>query len=187
MGRVVYSMSVSLDGFMEAPGHDLGWTLVDEELHRWFNEEARGQAVFLYGRRLYELMEASWPTVDADPALPPWMAEFARIWCETPKIVFSRTLEAVAWNSRLVRGDAVAEIARLRAETDGELSIGGARLAATAIRAGLVDGFRLVVHPVVLGRGTPFFPALEAPVGLRLVETRAFGSGAVLLSYEIGR
>ena len=184
MARLIYSMSVSLDGFIETPSHDLDWAIIDEELHRYFNDEAREHGAFLYGRRLYELMAGSWPTADQDVSIPGFMAEFARIWRDKPKIVFSRTLDSVAWNSRLVRGDAGEEIARLRAQPGADLDIGGASLASAAIRRGLVDEYRLIVHPVILGAGTRYLPPLDAWIGVRLVETRTFGSGVVMLRYR---
>jgi dihydrofolate reductase len=182
--RLVYSLSVSLDGYMESPGHGLDWAIIDEELHRYFNDEAREQSAFLYGRRMYELMAGYWPTADKDPSIPAYMAQWAVIWRDKPKVVFSRTLDTVEWNSRLVRGDLGDEIARLKAEPGGDLSIGGASLAAEAIPRGLVDEYRLLVHPVILGVGTRFFPSLDARIGLRLASTRTFGSGVVLLHYQ---
>jgi dihydrofolate reductase len=183
MGRVIYSMNVSLDGFVETPAHGLDWVLMDEELHTWFNEEARRADAFVYGRRLYELMAAYWPTALSDPAATPAMRDFARIWSPKPRIVFSTTLGSVAWNGRLVRGDVGEELARLRAEFAGDLVVGGPTIAATFMQRGLIDDYRLIVHPVVIGAGTSFFPGLEQPVDLALVETRAFGSGAVYLGY----
>jgi dihydrofolate reductase len=100
VGRLIYSMSVSLDGFVETPSRSLDWVLVDDELHAVFNDEARAMGAFLYGRRMYELMVAYWPTAETDPSATPVMREFARIWRDKPKIVFSRTLERVDWNSR---------------------------------------------------------------------------------------
>jgi dihydrofolate reductase len=184
MGRVMYSMSVSLDGFVETPSRSLDWVLVDDELHSFFNDEAPSNSAFLYGRRMYELMSAYWPTAESDPSATAPMREFAGIWRETPKIVFSRTLNAVDWNSRLVRDDPIAEVARLRAEPGFEMSVGGPTLASTLIANGLVDEYRLFVQPVVLGAGTRFFPPLADRIGLRLTETRTFGSGVVLLRYE---
>jgi len=184
MGRVVYSMSVSLDGFVETPSRSLDWVLVDEELHSFFNDEARELSAFLYGRRMYELMVDYWPTAQTDPSATPAMLEFARIWRDTPKIVFSGTLERVDWNGRLVREDAAGEVARLKAQPGFDMEVGGPTLAATLIRAGLIDEYRLFVNPVVLGAGTPFFPLLEDRIGLRLLETRTFGSGVVYLRYE---
>jgi dihydrofolate reductase len=183
MGRLIYSMSVSLDGFVETPSRSLDWVLIDEELHSFFNDEARAMSAFLYGRRMYELMIDSWPTAEADPAATPAMREFARIWTDKPKIVFSRTLERVEWNSRLVRDDVAEEVARLKAQPGFDMNVGGPTTASTLLRAGLVDEVRLFVHPVMLGAGTPFFPALPVRIGVALLETRTFGSGVVYLRY----
>ncbi len=183
MGRLIYLLNVSLDGFVETPERGLDWTVVDDELHTWFNDQTRSVAASLYGRRLYEVMAAYWPTAESDPAATDAMRDFARIWRAMPKIVFSTTLPSVAWNSRLVSGDVSDELAKLKVEFDGDLAVAGPTLAAAFIERGLVDEYRLVVHPVVLGAGTPFFPRLERPIGLRLAETRVFGSGAVYLGY----
>ncbi|MEP6639598.1 MAG: dihydrofolate reductase family protein [Chloroflexota bacterium] len=183
MGKLIYLMNVSLDGFVEAPDHSLDWTLVDDELHAWFNDRERETAASLYGRRLYEVMTAYWPTAESDPAATPVMLDFARIWSAKPKIVFSTSLETVEGNSRLVRGDVGEELAKLKAEFDGDLEVGGPTLAAEFIQRGLVDEYRLVVHPVILGAGTPFFPRLERPIGLELMESRQFGSGVTYLGY----
>ena len=183
MGRLIYLLNVSLDGFVETPDHGLDWAVVDEELHTWFNDQARRTDAFLYGRRLYEVMAAYWPTAESDPSATEVERDFARIWNAKPKIVFSTTLETVAWNSRLVTGDVGDELAKLRLEFDGDLAVGGPTLASAFMERGLVDEYRLVVHPVVLGAGTPFFPALNRPIGLRLRETRTFESGVVYLGY----
>ena len=124
MGRLVYSMSVSLDGFIETPGRSLDWVLIDDELHAFFNDEARAMSAFLYGRRMYELMVDYWPTAESDPAATPAMLEFARIWTDKPKIVFSSSLARVDWNSRLVRDNAVQEVARLRAQPGFDMDVG---------------------------------------------------------------
>ena len=183
MGKLIYSMNVSLDGFVETPDHGLDWAVVDEELHTWFNDQARRTDAFLYGRRLYEVMAAYWPTAESDPSATEPMLDFARIWNAKPKIVFSTTLETVAWHSRLVTGDVGAELAKLRVEFDGDLDVGGPTLASAFMERGLVDEYRLLVHPVVLGAGAPFFPLLNRPIGLRLLETRTFESGVVYLGY----
>lgn len=184
MGRLVYLMNVSLDGFIETPAHGLEWAVVDDELHAWFNDRTREADALLYGRRLYEVMTAYWPTATSDPAATPVMLDYARIWTPKPKVVFSTTLTEVDWNSRLARGDVDVELARLRREFEGDLEVGGPTLAAAFIRRGLVDAYGLVVHPVVLGAGTPFFPSLEHPLRLRLTESRRFASGVVYLGYQ---
>jgi dihydrofolate reductase len=183
MGKLIYLMNVSLDGFVETPDRGLDWTVIDDELHGWFNDHARGIEASMYGRRLYEVMAAYWPTAESDPEATETMLEFGRIWNATPRIVFSRTLESVDFNSRLVSGDVGEVLAKVRAEFDGDIEVGGPTLAAQFIERGLVDEYRLVVHPVVLGAGTPFFPRLERPIGLRLIETQTFSSGAVSLRY----
>jgi dihydrofolate reductase len=183
MGKLIYTMNVSLDGFIETTDRALDWTSVDRELHTWFNEHERRAAAFLYGRRLYETMAAYWPTAESDPAATDFMIDYARIWNPKPKVVFSTTLDKVDWNSRLVRGDVGEELERLRVEFAGELHVGGATLASAFIERGLVDEYRLLVHPVVLGAGTPFFPKIDVPIRLRLLETRRFESGVTYLGY----
>lgn len=184
MRKLIYGMGTSLDGFIETRTGEVAMPEPDEELHRFANEQAREAGACLYGRRLYEVMAGYWSTADMNPSAPDYEVEFARIWQETPKIVFSRTLETVEGNSRLVRNDVAGEITRLKAEPGKDLEIGGAGLAATAMRLGLIDEIRLLVHPFVLGSGKPFFPELERPIPLRLIETRTFGSGVVYLRYE---
>jgi dihydrofolate reductase len=187
MRKVIYSLSVSLDGFIETPNRELDWVIVDEELHTFFNDQAREMDAFLYGRRMYELMIDYWPTADTNPSAPAFEVEFARIWKKTPKIVFSKTLDKVEWNSRLIKDNIAEEIAKLKAQPGKDLGLGGADIASTFMQLGLIDEYQLFVNPVVLGGGTPFFPALGNPIHLRLVETRTFGSGVVYLRYQLDK
>ncbi|APU15148.1 MULTISPECIES: dihydrofolate reductase family protein [Actinoalloteichus] len=184
MRDVVYSLSVSLDGFMESADGDISWSLPDAELHEFHNEQARGVDTSLYGRRLYQDMAGYWPSVVDDPTASSQEADFARIWLATPKVVFSRTLEKVEHNSTLVRDDLAGEVARLKALPGGDMDLGGAGIAASFLREDLIDEFRLFVHPVILGGGTPYFPTLPAPLSLQLADTRVFGSGVVFLRYR---
>lgn len=184
MRKIVLMMSVSLDGFFEGPDRQLDWHMVDDELHRHFNEQLRAMGAFLDGRVTYELMAEFWPTADADPASTGPMAEFAGIWRDMPKIVFSRTLDRADWNTTIVRDVVVEEILALKAQPGGDLALGGADLAATFLRYDLIDEYRIYVHPVLIGQGRPLFPASEAETALRLTETRAFGNGVVLLRYQ---
>jgi len=187
MRKLVYSMSVSLDGFITDADGAIDWTAPGEELHRFHNQQGRETGMHLYGRGLYEAM-APWETRDQDPDAPEAELEWMAIWKQLPKVVFSTTLESVEGNARLVRGDAVAEVARLKEEPgDGVLAVGGAGLATSLVRAGLVDEYRLFVFPIVLGAGTPFFPPLEERIALDLVETRTFGSRVVYLRYMVRR
>ncbi len=184
MRKIVLMMSVSLDGFMEGPQRQIDWHRVDDELHRHFNEQIKTMGALLSGRVTYELMAEFWPTADADPSSPGPMKEFAGIWRDMPKIVFSRTLERADYNTTIARDVVVDEIMALKAQPGGDLGLGGADLAAAFMQRDLVDEYRLYVHPVLLGRGKPLFPTSDARVDLRLTESRAFGNGVVLLRYQ---
>ena len=182
MRKIILAMSISLDGFFEGPGREIDWHLVDDELHNHFNEQLSRMGAFLDGRVTYELMAGFWPTADADPASGPPMVAFARIWRDMPKIVYSKTLEQAGWNSTIVRDVVVDEVLALKAQPGGDLALGGADLAATFRRLDLIDEYHLYVHPVVLGRGRPLFP--DGRIDFRLIGTRAFGNGVVLLRYQ---
>ena len=184
MRKLIWMMSVSVDGFMEGPSREIDWHMVDDELHRHFNEQLSAMGAFLNGRVTYELMAGVWPTADTDPASTELMIEFARIWLDMPKIVFSRTLARADWNATVVRDVVAEEIMELKAQPGGDLTLGGCDLAAAFMRHDLIDEYRLYVHPIVIGRGKPMFHPSDAKVELRLAETRAFGNGVVLLRYR---
>jgi dihydrofolate reductase len=177
-------MSVSLDGFIEGPDREIDWHMVDDELHGHFNEQLKTMGAFLNGRVTHELMAEFWPTADADPSSTGPMVEFARIWRDMPKIVFSRTLERADWNTTIVRDVVDEEIMALKAQPGGDLALGGADLAAAFMQHDLIDEYCLYVHPVLIGRGKPLFQASDAQRHLRLAETRTFGNGVVLLRYQ---
>jgi dihydrofolate reductase len=181
---VIYGMMVSLDGFIETPKREIDWILIDEELHTHVNNQESAVDTYLYGRRMYELMAGFWPTADEDPLAPDFIVEYARIWKQKPKVVFSKTLERVEWNARLVRDDVGGEITWLKQQPGRDLGVGGADLAATVMRLGLIDEYWLYVQPVLLGSGKRMFPVLDDRINLRLVETRTFGSGVVFLRYQ---
>jgi dihydrofolate reductase len=183
MPKVIYSMGVSLDGFIAGPGGEIDWSAPDEELHRFHNEQTRELGAHLCGRRLYEVM-SYWETVEDDPSTPEPEREFARIWRDLPKIVFSTTLEKVVGNTRLARDGVADEVAALKEQPGKDLAVGGAGLAASFSALGLIDEFRLFVSPVLLGGGTPYFPSLEERIDLELVETRTFGSRVVYVRYR---
>ncbi|MBA2276704.1 MAG: dihydrofolate reductase family protein [Chloroflexia bacterium] len=183
MSNVVYSMMVSLDGFVARPDGSLDWVKVDEELHTFVNDQQAEVGAYLYGRRLFELMNDFWPTADEDPSAPDYIAEFSRIWKEMPKVVFSRTLSHVDGNARLVSDDAAADVRRMKAQSGKNLDLGGPTLAASLIPLGLIDEYRLFLHPVALGNGLSFLPP-DTKIDLMLVETRTFASGVVYLRYQ---
>ncbi|BAC70955.1 MULTISPECIES: dihydrofolate reductase family protein [Streptomyces] len=184
MRKIVLMMSVSLDGYIEGPNREIDWHLVDDEVHQHFNDTLRGMGAFLSGRVTYQLMADFWPTADADPASTGPVADFARIWRDMPKIVFSRTLQHAGWHTTIVRDLVVEDIHALKAQEGGDLALGGADLAAEFMRHDLVDEYRVYVHPVLLGRGKRLFPETDTLTPLRLTESRTFGNGVALLRYE---
>ena len=183
MRKLIYSMGVSLDGFIAGPAGDISWSAPDEELHRFHNRQARETGAHLYGRRLYEVM-TYWETAEENTSAPEHELEFARIWKDTPKVVFSKTLDKVEGDARLVRDDAAEEVVTLKEQPGKDLAVGGAGLASTFIKLGLIDEYRLFVSPVVLGTGTPYFPAVDERIDLELIETQTFGSRVVYLRYQ---
>jgi dihydrofolate reductase len=185
LGRIVYNMSVSVDGRVDSPAGSLEWVRVDEGIHRLFNDEARQMSAFLLGRGMYELLQAFWPTADADPSVSEVIADFARIWREKPKYVFSRSLERVVDDpsATLIRDAGPEEIERAKREAGGDVSVGGPGLASELIRHGLVDDYVIYMNPVVLGGGRSYFPALEQPLNLRLESARTLPSGVLRLAY----
>jgi dihydrofolate reductase len=182
MGAVVYSFSVSLDGFVADPDGGIDWGATDDELLRFHSEQARALGVQILGRRLYETM-LYWETVDAS-TLPPAEAEWAEVWLPLLKVVFSSRLESVQGNATLRRDGLVEEVLRLKRAEEKDIAVGGAGVASSLIAAGLVDEYRLFVQPVVLGGGTPYFPALKTRIGLELMETRGFAGGVEYLRYR---
>lgn len=241
MRTLTYGMNLSLDGYIAAAGDEISWSEPNDELFQWWLEQEQAIDLFLYGRRLWETMSAYWPTGDQQRGASAAEIAFARNWRDTPKVVFSSTLEPaerapapaarsararsaaarsaatrstaarsrgtrsaatrstaarpapdpeagdLGWNTRLVRGDAVAEIARLKTEEGGPMRVGGAMLGGSAMRAGLVDEYTLVTHPVLVGGGEPFFDALTHWVRLELVETRTFAGAVVMARYRTPR
>ncbi|MET9256657.1 dihydrofolate reductase family protein [Streptomyces sp. NPDC003717] len=188
MRSVTYSMSTSLDGYVVDPDGGIDWTAPDPEVFRFWTDEIRGVDVHLMGRRLYETM-LYWETADQDASLDAADRDWTELWKPLPKVVFSTTLTSVQGAAaRLATGTVAEEIARLRAEPgDGEIALGGATLAAEAAAADLIDEYRAMVYPVLLGGGTPFFPRADRRVDLTLVETRTFASRVVYLRHRVVR
>ncbi|HUP54376.1 MAG TPA: dihydrofolate reductase family protein [Methylomirabilota bacterium] len=180
-------MNVSLDGYIVGPDGRFDWSAPDPDVFRFWIEEIRGVGVHLMGRRLYETM-LYWETADQDRSLDDAELEWVGLWNPLPKVVFSTTLTAVEGNARLASGGLADEIERLRAEPgDGEIAIGGATLAAEAAALGLIDEYRAVVYPVLVGGGISYFPQQERRVDLELVETRTFSSKFVYVRYRVVR
>jgi len=178
---LIYSMSVSVDGFIADRDGGFSWSVPDEDLFRFHVTQTRELGGFLLGRRLYETMLV-WET---DPAMrdSELDAAFADTWGAIPKIVFSRTLDSVEGNARLAEASLAEEAAAAIAATDKDVGIGGAGLAAAAVELGLVDELRMFRNPVVVGGGTPFLPPVTEDVPLDLIETRTFGSRVIYERY----
>src|SRR4051812_14154546 len=182
---LIYSMSVSVDGFIADREGEFEWTVPSDELFGFHLAQVRDLGGYLLGRRLYEKMLV-WET-DSSLRDTELRAAFADVWCAIPKIVFSRTLDSVQGNARLAETSVAEEAAAALNATDKDVSIGGAGLAASAIQLGLVDELRTFRSPVVVGGGTPFLPPVTEDVPLRLIETRMFGSRVIYERYGRAR
>lgn len=180
MRKVTYSMNLSVDGYIVGPDGRFDWTPHDPELFRFAIEQTQEVGVHLLGRNLYETM-LYWETAEG---LEGDLLEWARLWNPLPKVVFSRTLTELQGNARL-GGGLAEEISLLRAEPGGDIAIGGATLAAQAAELGLIDEYRLRVHPLLLGGGRSYFPQAERRVDLELVETRTIASKFAYLRYRV--
>jgi dihydrofolate reductase len=178
---LIYSMNVSVDGYIADREGAFAWTVPSEEQFRFHTEQVGELGAYLLGRRLYEAMLV-WET---DPSLRGTESQtaFADLWCALPKVVFSRTLDSVQGNARLAEAPVGEEVAAALDATDKDVAIGGAGLAAGAIALGLVDELRILRHPVIVGGGTPFLPPVTEDVSLDLIETRTFGSRVVYERY----
>ena len=179
---LIYSMSVSVDGFIADRDGAFAWTVPDDEQFRFHTDQIRELGGFLCGRRLYETM-LPWETDPSMRANELW-AEFADIWGTIPKIVFSRTLRGVEGNARLAARSLGEETAAAVAATDKHVAVGGAGLAAAAIEGGLVDELRIFRNPILVGGGTPLLPPVTEHLELALIETRTFASRVVYERYR---
>ncbi|MFL5641215.1 MAG: dihydrofolate reductase family protein [Chloroflexota bacterium] len=187
MRSVTYSMGMSVDGYIVGPDGRFDWTAPEPEVFRFWIDEIRDVDVHLMGRRLYETM-LYWETAGEDRALDDDELEWTALWNPLPKVVFSTTLSTVQGNARLASGGLAEEIDRLRAEPgDGQIAIGGATLAHEAAALDLIDEYRAIVHPVLVGGGLSYFPRAERRVDLELVETRLFSSKFVYVRYRVNR
>jgi dihydrofolate reductase len=179
MRKVIMWDMVSVDGFFEAPGHDISWFVFEDELAGYIGETQREGDTLLFGRVTYEMMASYWPEAEGDIATYMNGAE---------KYVFSRSLTSADWhNTTLVAGDAVAEIERLKALDGGTIFIfifGSADFAAGLVEKGLVDEYRLGINPVLLGKGVPLFKSVPKRTTLKLTHTRPLKSGVVILHYQ---
>lgn len=184
MGRLIYTMLASLDGYIEDPAGSFDWAEPDEEVHRFVNELERSVGTHLYGRRMYEVMRA-WETLDQEPGAEPYIVEFAKIWQGADKVVYSSSLEAPSTaKTRIERRFDPNSIGALKDASAADLSIGGPNLAAEAFRVGLVDSVNLFLTPISVGGGKRALPD-DARVDLELESSRTFGNGMVHVAYRV--
>lgn len=189
MGRMTYWMNVSLDLRIEHHLNEQGggsWMRIGEPLHRFFNDRARTLSLMVQGRVIYEIMEGFWPAAGADETLPDYMRDYGNIWTRTPKVLVSRTRTQAEHNTKVIGGhDAMDRLARIRAETDGSIGVGGSTLATQLLEHGLLDELLLFTHPVVLGEGRPLFDKLGKPLECDLLEQQTFEGGVTMQRYEV--
>jgi dihydrofolate reductase len=184
VARLVYSAITSLDGFVADAEGRWDWSVPDEEVHRFVNEREGRVGTYLLGRRMYEVLVA-WESPELVAGQPDWMREYADVWRDADKVVYSRTLaEVSSARTRIEREFDPDAVRSLKASADCDVSVGGPGLAEAAIRAGLVDEVSLLVSPVVVGGGTPVWPA-EGRWDLSLEDVRRFGNGVVHLLYRV--
>lgn len=181
MRKLVYSIAVSLDGYINDPSGSLGWVPVDEEYHRFANAQQAETELSIYGTRMWETMRY-WDTAADEPDQTDYVLEFARLWKPADKMVASRSLSGADMlaGAQLFDGDIVAEVDRLKQQPGGQIAVAGATLASTLVDAGLVDEIQPFIVPAVLGGGTPFLSARNAS-RYRLVESRRFANGMTFL------
>jgi dihydrofolate reductase len=183
MAKLIYSAITSLDGYVEDENGNFDWAEPDEEVHTFVNDLELPIGTYLYGRRMYETM-VFWDTAHTLADQPPVVLDFARIWQAADKVVYSRTLETISSaRTRIERNFDPEAVREMKAATDGDMSVGGADLAAQAITAGLVDEYRLFLTPIVVGGGKPALPD-NVRAKLELLDDRRFGNGVVHLHYR---
>jgi dihydrofolate reductase len=188
-GRFVYAMNVSLDLFIDHhPGEAGGgqWLRIDDELHREFNDRTRQMAALVQGRVIHEIMESYWPTAAEDPHAADVMREYGRIWTQKPKYLVSTTRTSADHNTQIIGGaDVIDQLRSLRDRLDGDIGVGGATLATSLLRHGLLDDVLLTTHPVLLGSGRPLFDALPGVIDFEVVDHRRFDSGVTMQRVRI--
>ena len=182
MRKIILFNLTSLDGYFEGPDRDINWHIVDDEFNEFAIQQTGEFVALHFGRVTYELMASYWPTEDAkrnDPAI-------TEIMNRLPKIVFSKTLKKVEWeNTRLVNENFVEAISKLKQEAGKDIAIfGSSDLAVTLLEHGLLDELRIMVNPILLGKGKTIFQGIKTQLGLKLLKTRTFKSGNILLYYE---
>jgi dihydrofolate reductase len=184
MRKVIFSIPITLDGFIEGPHQELDWVIADDELHDFYSDLLNTSDLILYGRVTYELMANYWPTATDDPTISMGMLRFANTLNPMKKIVFSKTLRNAGWNTQVDKFNP-DEIMKMKTRPGGDILLGGgASIAKLFIEYGLIDEYQLVVQPVAIGEGTSLFGGIKDMHKLEYLWYRPFQSGAVALCYR---
>jgi len=185
MRKIVFSIPMTLDGFIEGPHRELDWVIADDELHDFYSELLSKGSMILYGRVTYELMLGYWPKAPDDPTIPGSMVRFANTLNPIQKVVFSKTLKNVGWNTKVVDSLIPEEILKMKSEQGKDILLGGgASIAQAFMQHGLIDEYQFVVQPVAIGSGKPLFNGIHDPLKLNYQWSRPFHSGAIVLCYR---
>lgn len=185
MRKVIFSIPITLDGFIEGPNRELDWVIADDELHDFYSQLLKNADMVLYGRVTYELMVSYWPTAASISSIPESMVRFANTLNPMSKIVFSKTLKNAGWNTRIVNSVVPEEIEKMKAQPGSDIALGGgASIAQVFMQHRLIDEYQLLVQPVAIGRGKPLFNGIHDMLKLDFKWSQPFKSGAIALCYH---
>lgn len=186
MRRIILSIPITLDGYIEGPQRELDWVIADDDLHNFFTQQLKNADLLIFGRVAYELLADYWPTAASDPKITRGMLDFANTINPMPKIVYSRTLEKAGWNTRILRSFVPEEVMELKAQPGRNIALsGGASIAQTFLQHGLVDEIQLMIQPAVIGGGTALFGGIQDSMRMEFQWKKEFNSGAVALCYHL--
>jgi dihydrofolate reductase len=185
MRKIILSIPITLDGYIEGPHRELDWVIADDELHDFYSDLLEQTDLILYGRVTYELMVSYWPNATADPTLSKGMLRYANTVNPMKKMVYSTTLKNAGWNTQVNDVFIPEEIMKMKEQPGRDIALGGgAALAQAFIQNGLVDEYQLLVQPVVIGDGKPLFKGIQDVLKLNYLWSRPFHSGSVALCYR---
>jgi dihydrofolate reductase len=184
MRKMLYFVNITMDGFISGPDGSLDWAIADKQLHEAAIDLLNSTDIILFGRKTYQLMLDYWPAAENDPSMPDYMVAFAKTLNPMKKVVFSKTLKNVGWNTTLKKEIDFEEMRRMKKQKGKDIGIDGASVAQQFMREGLIDELQLLVHPVVLGAGKPLFSGLKR-IDFELMGEERFASGVVMLKYRL--
>ena len=185
MRKIIFSIPITLDGYIEGPKRELDWVIADDELHDFYSQLLKNADVILYGRVTYQLMLSYWPKAPDDTTIPKSMVRFAETLNPMHKVVFSKTMKNAGWNTSVVDTLNPEEILEMKSEQGNDILLGGgASIAQAFIQHGLIDEYQLLVQPVAIGIGKALFNGIHDILKLNFIWSRPFHSGAIALCYR---